>query len=153
MPVPDLNTTLDGGVLTALLDFEDRDSPGLFEDLCEGFTETARLLRVDLNTLAGSGLDSEEMRKRSQRFRDRCMDLGAGRMVLQLDRLLTLAHQEQLVTHAAVAAAARAALSAAGIRRAGFPRAAREARPARHQSCRPARAAAVRDSRAEGRAA
>jgi CheY-like chemotaxis protein len=113
VPTPDLKADLDPTVLGALLAFEDRDSPGLFEDLADGFTEVSRLLRNDLTTFGASGLISDEMRKRCQRFRDRCMDLGAGRMVLQVDRLLSLSPKDQLTEHAAIGAEGLTTLDAA----------------------------------------
>jgi CheY-like chemotaxis protein len=111
-PVAALHEVLDGSVLDALLAFEDRDSPGLFDDLVEGLDESARRLRADIETFGGSSLVSDEMRRRCQRFRDRCMDLGAGRMVLQLDRLLSLSPQDQLQHYAAIACEAQGALDA-----------------------------------------
>ncbi len=111
-PSPDLHAVLDLPVLDALLAFEDHDSPGLFDDLVEGLDEASRRLRADIVTFGGSSLVSDDMRRRCQRFRDRCMDLGAGAMVLQLDRLLSLSPQDQLQQYSAIAAEAQATLDA-----------------------------------------
>jgi CheY-like chemotaxis protein len=110
VPTPDLQSVLDATVVDALLAFEERDSPGLLEDLAEGFLEVSRLLRNDLANFGGSGLISDDMRRRCQRFRSRCLDLGAGRMVLELDRIASLTPRDQLTEHVAIGAEVTAML-------------------------------------------
>jgi hypothetical protein len=112
LPEPDPGSTLDERVVDALLDFERRDSPGLFDDLADGLRESARRLRADLTDFGRTGILPEHARQRFERFRMRCLDVGAGRMASHLVDLATLEPQEQILRHGPLARGALKELDA-----------------------------------------
>ncbi len=109
-PEPDAHAALDAAVVAALRAFEDADSPGLYDDLCDGLRDAAPAVRADLEVFARAGLFSDESNARLQRFRNRCADIGAGRMTSLLDRLAALDPAELLARHETLAGELLAAL-------------------------------------------
>jgi CheY-like chemotaxis protein len=100
VPALDSQRTLDVAVLGALLAFEDTDSPGLFDDLCDGFhlEETAASAAVE--TYAQSGMLLPEAAERLARIRRRAADVGLGRLYGALGELIGLPPEELIERHA-----------------------------------------------------
>jgi CheY-like chemotaxis protein len=95
-PALDGERTLDLAVLGELLAFEDRDSPGLFDDLCAGLFAEEASVRQDVDAYARSGMLAPDAADRLARLRRRAGDLGLGRLERSLGELVTLPPEEQL---------------------------------------------------------
>jgi hypothetical protein len=100
LPALDGERTLDVDVLGALLAFEDRDSPGLFDDLCDGLYVEEDATRADIEAYTRSGILLPETIERLARVRRRVADLGLGRLASALGGLVSLPESELLDGHA-----------------------------------------------------
>jgi CheY-like chemotaxis protein len=125
LPAADDRTTLDARVLAALSAFETADSPGLVQDMVDGFFECSDALRKDLYGFGSSGLLGGEALERLKRFSSRCRDLGLGRLGTVLERIMLLKPEQVLGEYVELANAATSeldlALSALGEARHGIP--------------------------------
>ncbi|MGQ0552266.1 MAG: response regulator [Planctomycetota bacterium] len=127
---PGSEAPLDPRTLNALIDFDGRESPGLFNDLCEGWTEAVQRARQILQSFRDSGLLGHDEVAALASFRKRCLDLGAGRLaeVLRTD-YATPPALELLQQHAERGSAALAELDATVAALAALRRARRESQP------------------------
>jgi CheY-like chemotaxis protein len=100
LPALDGERTLDVAVLGGLLEFEQHDSPGLFDDLCDGLYVEQEAARADIDAYTQSGVLLPVSLERLTRIRRRSADLGLGRLERALGELVSLPEAELLVGHA-----------------------------------------------------
>jgi hypothetical protein len=92
--------TLDVTVLRELLDFEEHDSPGLFDELCDGLYAEETATRADFEAYLQSGVLPPDALVRLAQVRRRAADLGLGRLERALGQVVLQPEAELLDGHA-----------------------------------------------------
>jgi CheY-like chemotaxis protein len=100
LPALDGERTLDVAVLGELLAFEDRESPGIFDDLCDGLYAEEAATRAEIDAYTRSGVLLPEHIARWTQVRRRAADLGLGRLERALAEAVCLSEAELLDGHA-----------------------------------------------------